>query len=226
MAIARVQSKTATTAATPATSLNVVLDAAPTAGNIVVLSISSTALVTVPSGGLIEWLGISILSGTVARSGAMYVGKVLAGASATITITAPGGATTISAVAAEYSGASHAVDRAKWATGNSTSLSSGASGTTSTADQLWIGGLTSSVTNGTTFTAIGGSFSLVAQVSSTLNTSSDRTAGIIERIVTATGTATASATAGSANWTAIVMTFPEIPVGGGGLTETSCITLL
>lgn len=147
----------------------------------------------------------------------IFIGKVFTGASATSTITMVG-TSPIAAVAAEYSGVTNALDRGSIATNTGTSAASGATGTTSAANELWIGGIVHRNTNGATFSAPTNSFSIVGQTNTTSGTVNDRSACLLERIVSSTGTADAGATiSASGVWIAQALTFPEPTAGGSGL---------
>lgn len=215
--ITRVQSKTATTGGTNG-ALNLVLDAAPTNGNLLILA----AIGSVAAGGPliastadITWIPAAKFATT--SEIIIFIGYVRTGsASATIALTQP---TTqpIAAVCAEYSGFTSArFDRSAFASGSSTSPSSGATSTTRTAAELWIGAIGQRGQNTATFSAPGGSFAIVGQTGTTNNTANnDRSVCLLEQIAAGTGTPTASATSDQNNgWSAYCLTFDEAATGG------------
>lgn len=215
MAIAFVQSKTANSGASSVATLDIVLDAAPTEGNIVVLVASAALPLQILSTSGITWMGTSGLGSTNTVT-ILGVGRVFSGASATITVaTNAGGTCPIVIAAAEYSGVNIRVDRAAFATANSTTAASGDSSTTSVANELWIGAIGHRFTNGATFSSPTNSFTIVVQDKTSAGTSSDRSVALLERIVTSTGVANAGATISSSGiWTAMVRTFHEQPAAG------------
>jgi hypothetical protein len=113
------------------------------------------------------------------------------------------------AVVAEYSGINSAspVDVSATATGNSTTVSTGTTSTTSQADQVWIGGV--AIINTDTFGTYSDSFSSVGDTVTTTGAAGTQVrAGMAERIVTATGTAGTSTTIGNARqFAGVVVTF-------------------
>jgi hypothetical protein len=147
----------------------------------------------------------------------LAIGRVFSGASATISITtvAAGG---ISAAGAEYSGVSALVDKFASAVGASgTTAATGATGTTTVANELFVCAVGSRGTNGVTFSAPGDGFAIVGQDKSSLNTSGDRSVALLEKIVSATTTASPTLTISASNvWVAQVATLEETPAAGGG----------
>lgn len=226
--IARVQFKSANTAATNATTLAIVMDATPTAGNMLVVSAAiGSAASTICR--MSEQTGITWLEQT--RSGTngnhlFAVGRVASTiASATITVSA-NATSPISAVAAEYSGTNIRVDKAASAVGTSTSAASGATETTSTAAELWVGAITSrSSSTPVTFSAPTNSFSIVAQTTTSVGgTNSDNSAALLDQVVAATGTPNAGATvSASQNWVASVLTFEEVTSAAAAQTRIPSI---
>lgn len=215
--VTRVQLKTATTGAAAATSLDVVLDAAPANGNLIAVAVACGPGATgsvgeIASSADITWFGTS-KSGTTNAVGTLFLGWVRTGsASATITITNVN-SVSIVAVAAEYSGFTYPrVDRTKTATGSSTSAASGATATTSSAVELWLGMVMSRGTSGVTFSSPTNSFAIVGQTTSSLATSSDRSVALLEKIVSSTGTADSGVTISASNvWVAYTVTLDETP---------------
>ncbi len=222
MAITRVQSKTANTAATNTTSLTLTFDATPTAGNVIILAVTagtaSNAISRMTDQTGITWQNYP---STQAPGTTTILGRIASSiASATVTInntaTSP-----IAVVGVEYSGINIRPDKQKQANGTSTSAASGATETTTSANELWVGAMSARGQNANTMSAPTNSFSIVAQTNTTNGTSNaDVTCGFLERIVTSTGTANAGVTITSNTWMAQVMTFEEVSSVAGGSSYT------
>jgi hypothetical protein len=118
-----------------------------------------------------------------------------------------------SAVIAEYSGllTSGVLNQTANNTGNSTSPSTGTTGTTSQADQLWIGGMAN--INTSTYSAETNSFTELAESASTGGAATTRNNTVLEeRIVSATGTASTAATlSATQQWAGAIATFNAVP---------------
>ncbi len=219
MAITRVQSKTANTAATNAGSLSVVLDAAPTNGNILILVVCCTSpLALMTTTADIAWSNPSTKSNGSNASVQTFIGYVRTGsASATLTPTLTSGTQPIAAVCAEYSGLSEArFDTTAGTSGTGTSLASGATTTSRTAVELWIGAQSNRSNGAATFSAPTNSFAIVAQTGTT-NTGAnlDRTVALLEKIVSSTGTANSGVTSDqSTTWVSATVTFDATPTVG------------
>lgn len=214
MEITRVQSKTAASNSTTAPTIT--LNSTPTPGNIIVMAVGVPTSLWIPPAGNIDWL-IFPFTVSASRTGMIAVGAVRASPSATITLAQPSGASAI--VAAEYSGLGGVFhDRQMAASGNSTSPASGAAATTTDAVELWVGCLFGAVARtdtSTFFSSPTNSFAIVGEVNSTLNTASDRTVALTERIVSATGAPNTGATAAiSGVWVASVLALRIVPGGG------------
>jgi hypothetical protein len=214
MAIARVQSKTANTGGSTATSLNIVFDSTPTAGNIVVLAVATNSgNPTITPSNTYSWLSVQQILSANGTFLTVFVGKVFSSASATITVTMAS-ATTIAIAGAEYSGVDVNLDREAGTTGTSTSPDTGATGTTSSANQLWFAGIAHRNTNGATFSSATGGFSIVGQDKTSVGTTADRSVCLLEQIASATGTPDAGATvSASGSWAAQVLTLKETSSG-------------
>lgn len=128
----------------------------------------------------------------------------------------PGNAITInlstsvnaSAVITQYSGIMtlNKLDKTANATGSSTTASTGTTTTTSQASEVWVGGLTQSGVG--TFGAPTNTFTELTEVASTGGTTVSRNnTAYLERIVSATGTASSSSTITSADWSGAIATF-------------------
>lgn len=204
MAITFVQSKTATTAAVNAATLDVVLDATPTQGNIIAVAGSTSGSMPVLSATGIDFFSVTRTAannvGTV-----LAIGWVQASPSATLTATCIA-AVPISLVAAEYTGISLSLDQVVTAIGSGTSPSSGTTDTTTQANELWLGAIGVRNTGpGTIFSLPLNSFAIVDQTnSSTGGASADRAVVLLSRIVSATGTVTVACTSSANNnWAAV-----------------------
>ena len=214
-AITQVQNKTATTGATSATSLSLVLDAAPTAGNTVVCSVASGAgQYIVPNAG-ITWTRASTENGTGTVNNSLFIGRVFASASATITftVTTGAGSTNWSAVCGEYSGANLKIDKMQGNDGTSTAATTGTTDTTTDPNEVFLGGITSRGTGAVTFSAPTNAYSIVGQASSsTAVSNTDRAACLLEKFVSSTQTTNAGATISvSQVFAANVITLSETP---------------
>ncbi len=208
MAIARVQSAKNNSGASSVTTLNVVFGGAPTDGNIVVLAASGNGVMSILSTSGITWLAANITNSSVI-CGTIGLGRVFSGASATITVNQVS-SVGMSIVAVEYSGTNIRQDRAISATGTSVSPASGATSTTTSSNELWVGALFGRLQ--ATFSAPTNSFSIVDQDTSTIGSTNDKCVAFLERLVSSTGTPNAGATlSSSANWVARVLTFEEVP---------------
>lgn len=223
MAITRVQSKTATSGGTNGTSLALTFDSTPTAGNTLVIAAActgTTSLLKMADQTGLTWLGFTgpINNGTQM----IFVGRVASSiASATVTLTSPASQALV-LVGAEYHGTNMRPDKAVSASGNSASPASGATETTSNANELWVGAISVRGTNANTIGTYTNSFTEVGQTNTTNGTTNnDRTVALTERIVTSTGTANSGATVTSNFWVAVALTFEETPTAaasGGSYT--------
>lgn len=220
MAIASVQTATANTGASTATTLNIVFGAAPTAGNVLFIACATNGNEPViASGSGISWNQIPVVAGNTVW-GTLLIGRVYSGASATVTVTIQS-STAISLAGAEYSGLSSVLDRTIAAIGSSTTPASGATSTTTDASQLWVGAL--AARNAVTFSSPTNSFAIAAQDKTALGTTSDRSVALLTQIVSSTGTPNAGATIGtSGNWGAIAAAFPATATSApvGNLTQS------
>ncbi len=232
MAIARVQSKAANTGASAAASLNLVLDAAPTNGGVLILvvSTSTATAVSVPTSANVSWFG-GAKNLTTTSMVAIFIGYVrTASASATIAITLSTGSQPIAAACAEYSGFSHAQLDTSSSNGatTGTTVTSGATPTTRSANELWITGVGVRCNSTLTFSSPINSFSIVANTSTTIGgANADRSVALLERIVTSTGTANGGVTTSQSNaWVAYTITFDDAGegtvelIGSGGFLLT------
>lgn len=215
MAISRVASSVAKNASNSTTGLVVTFGVTATPGNLAVLAIANTSMVYITPTGNIEWVYFAF-----GAAGVLALGNIKA-AQSSVTIN-QGVTGAMSAVYAEYSGVGLiSFDRSQGGTGTGTALASGNAGTTSQANQLWLGVMLSAAARPATnslFSAPTNSFAIVDQAQTTLNTTNDRTSALLERIVSATGTPNAGATAAiSGVWIALVAALSQAASPGGGL---------
>lgn len=229
-AITLVQSGTASNSVA-ATTLSITLGSTPTAGNIIVVagaSDTNSAASPFVSGTGIVWMANNT-GGASSTSSLLAVGHVLSGASATITLTfgTSGGA---AIAAAEYSGVSAWFDQSASSGASTSTAASGSTGTTSHANQLWVGALAGrfgTSASGGLWASPTNSFTIRGQAVSTTGTANDRMVALLERIVSSTGTANAGATmtvgTGTTVWAAQVLTLEAIPTAGAGVGASRVI---
>lgn len=225
--ITRGQTFNGTTGATNASSLALTVTAPDlTDGkyHYMVIAVATLGSVypTVDSG--YSWQAVNVISGSSLTQAFLFVGRVFSGAGTTITLNASG-TTVMAAVGAEYtSDRPLRLDRSAVALGSSTTPSSGATQTTSNANEVCFGALacrlqSSSATGN--FTSPGSSYSeiLAGGKSSSNNTAgNDREVDLLEKFLTSTGTTTASATVSvSGVWAASLATYEEVPVGSANI---------
>lgn len=212
MAISAVQNKTANTGAGTASTLNIVFDSTPTAGNVIFLSVGTNGNMPVITSGNIAWTQIGIVAANSVW-GTLFIGRVYASASATVTVTIQS-STAISIAGEEWTGIGDGIDRTVGAIGSSTTPASGATSTTTDANQLWVGAL--AARNAVDFSLPTNSFNISAQTKTSLATTSDRSVALLTRVVTGTGTPNAGATISTTgNWGATVAAFSATVVAGG-----------
>ncbi len=224
MAIARVQSQSGNTAATNASSLVITLGAQPTPGNLLVVAAQQgvgggTAAKMLNQTGL-TWLQTTKVGSSSAGTLLLAYARVASSIAASTVTLSNNASVPIAAVVVEYSGVNIRLDRLVGGTGQSTSPASGATETTGTANELWVGCLAArSAASAITYSSPTNSFSIVAQTNTTNGGSNlDACVAFLEKIVTSTGTANAGATASSScNWIASVATFDEVPAGSLGI---------
>lgn len=221
--ITRVQTATASTGATNATSLTITI----TAPNLtdgkyhyIAVAVGSIPIVSATSDAGYSWYETGIVGANTTGATLLFA-RVFSGAGTTITLTTVSTAA-ISAVAAEYkSDGPLRLDRTITAIGSSTSPSTGATQTTSNANELCLAAiahrLQSASTTGT-FTSPANSYTEVSTGGVSTNNNGaglDREGELLEKFLTATGTTTAGATVtASNNWAAVVATFEEVASTG------------
>ena len=208
MAISRVQGNARGISNT--TTLTVTLDSTPTSGNKLIASIGgwawsgTTPTVSSISQTNVSWeKAISVVRPTNYCDAEVWLGAVSASASTTVTITLSAAGQGIADIC-EYSGlADTPIDKTASAYGNSAGslTSTGATATTTQADELWVGsiefcsGTQSTPTN--SFTLLDG-----ADANST-------SLVFLEKIVSSTGTANSGTTGSTAwnGWAGCIATF-------------------
>lgn len=214
--ITRVQSTTASTGASTATSsVTLTFGSNFTVGNVVAIAVgtgTSNAIPVPTSTATINWT-MYWLGGANSTPAWIVLCEIQAGSSNAITLTststsAGSASCIIAAVGAEYSGVRYEFESALGATATSTSPASGAAATTTVANEVWLGAINTRNTNGggSFYTSPTNSGAIVAQVCTSVNTANtDRAVMLWERIVSSTGTPNAGATAGSSGvWVALV----------------------
>lgn len=226
MAVALVQKKGGASGGAVA-SLNVTLDAPPTAGNLMVAVVNSDATIATPSGFT---LAISAVSG---QGLYIFYRVVVGGDSATVTFT-PDHSTAVAAGIIEYSGltATPLDKTASNTTGGGSSIATGTTATTSQADELLLAVIgPHNPTSGSTFSLTGITAGYTAQVSqSGLGANPFNAVGMFaaDQIVSATGTQAATGTispnfndagAAIATWKAVPGTVH--PLAATGLASSS-----
>lgn len=216
-AISRVQS--ATNSANASATLTLTFGSNFTPGNIVLVAVGHNAgapRITEAAGitATMYWIG----STNTANSN-LFLVHILSSGVNSLTITQQVGTNAISAVGAEYTGTNIVTDMQAATSGSSTNPASGATATTSQANELWVGVACTRNTNGgaNVFTAYQNGFAEVAEANTSIATSLiDRAVTLMERFVTSTGAATASATSSvNTNWSCLVLTFYESPTAAG-----------
>lgn len=217
MAIARVQSKTANTAGSAATSLTITLGSNATIGN--TLLIGFVAAVSIPTrfkfGSNTEVPFATFGANNVTMA---YAFVPVQEASNSIVITFS--SSLAAAVAVEYSGRLIACDLPILSNSNagSTSNATGTTATSNYANELAVAIMATRFATTTEQTAwlasITNSFTSVAQTSSNANTSGDREIAFLEKIVSSTGTFQTTGTQSNAQWANMIATFTEPSSGG------------
>lgn len=220
MAITRVQSKTGNSAGSSVATLAVTFTGTPVAGNIIVAVAAYLGSASEPgcpctfSATGVTWLGVlPAAQGASSTHCAMAIGRVQASPGSTVTATTlqSGG---FAMVIAEYSGVGLSFDSFGTGTNSSTSISASGTTTTTGSNQLWVCGVSHRATSGGTFSSPGNGFAIVGQDKSGLGTTSDRSACLLEKIVSATGTATATVSVSPTGvWIAELLTLDQAVAG-------------
>lgn len=226
-AITRVQSKTATSGGSAVASLNLVFDAAPTNGNFIVIAASAQAAnvgMSVDSDANITWFGNSKGTNAIVT---VLIGQVkTASASATVTINLLSTTNVaVCAVGAEYSGITNIlIDRTAASTGTGTAVDTGTTSSTTIGNELLVAGVAVRGSGGPVLSSPTNSFNLIAQASTTVTSVNDKTVGLLDKIVSSTGTANTGVTSGvSGAWAGHIVTIAEAPALSGSFTQTSYI---
>ena len=220
MAIVRVQGNARGTSGSGSTSVSVTLGAAPTPGNVLVLTIGIYGQVNLPSVTGISQTGVTwyyqIKSSRSTVDIEIWFGIVGSGASTNLTVSWANFGYSVANVC-EYSGilTSGYLDKTASANGQSTSPSTGTTDTTTQADELWIGATASGGANNQTSPTNG--FTLMDGVKNVAISNA-----YLEKIVSATGTANSGTTASNASWAGCIATFKASaapPPAGGVLAQ-------
>jgi autotransporter-associated beta strand protein len=216
----RVQSATGSTPGVAAGSNTVTLSTSPLEGNTLIAVISTRGLSANQVTGItqagVTWTRAAQsvnINGTTAE---IWYGP--AGPSAGKLVTINQVTNYSAAVVMEYSGIllANPVDQIASNSGRSTTASTGTTPTTTQAKELWIGGL--SIADGRyTLSAIANGFTTVASPKSGSG-SGDSIIYALEKIVTATGTASTSGTLTRDQWSGVIVTFKA------GLGSTLALT--
>lgn len=224
MAIAFVQSTTGTNTATP--TVTTAFGASVTTGNLIVISVSNDSgltgqitSITDTGGNTYTLIGTELAGSSVL--GMYYAKNVTGGASFTVTVNWSEVSTgRVTVVAQEFSGCdtSSPLDQTAGTGATGTAVDTGATASTSQADELIVGGVSydgvaSTLTLGATFTNLGQS------------NKANASAGQESKVVSSVSTYNATFTIGaSRNWEARVATFKA--AGAAAAVKPSQPTLL
>lgn len=219
MAIARVQTATPA-AAQSVTSQTLTFGSALTPGNLVAVATAlnnagSSALLPSSDTG-IRWFSTSKYDNTNSNGCILSVSfGVVCGSGITSVTVSDAGAGTIAAVGAEYSGGVSVLDRYAESGGNpSGGITVGTTGTTTQANELWVGAV--GCRGNVTFSSPGNGFSIVSSVGTTAANSSDRSVCLLEKIVSATGSASFTLSSNAGNGFAGIVAALRAEATGGG----------
>ena len=213
-AAARVQSATGTTGASASTTIGVTMGSAPVSGNTLVAVIATRGTtanrVSAITGGGVTWSRVSQATNGSGTTTEIWYGPNVSTGTTAITITQ---ASPISAaVVIEYSGVlpSASFDLAANSTGSSTAASTGTTGTTTQANELWIGGIGIADGRRTLNAPYGNTFTVVAfPKSGAVNTGAMIYA--LEKIVSTTGAASTGGTVSTSDaWSGAIATFKTV----------------
>jgi len=215
MAIALVQSKSVNSGAVVVSTLAVTLDTPPTPGNVLVLVgavFSTGGATTIGADPNITWMYWTI-TGANNVSIFLAIGRVFTGAGSTYTLNMSNGGQCLAVC--EYSGDNISVDRFALATGTSASPTTGTTGTTSKATQLWFAAI--SQRNVVTFSAPTNGFVILLQDKSALVTTQDRSLVIATNSTIGIGNAGTTLTSSVAGaYYGVIVTLQENPLLAGG----------
>jgi hypothetical protein len=189
------------------TSITVTMASTPTSGNVLVAVIGygDAAISSITETG-VTWTH-QVTGSATYQHVEIWLGTVGAGASTTITITFSA-AVRATADVCEYSGVatSSFLDKTASATGTSTSTSTGTTGTTTQADELWVGGIEVYNTQGYTQGSPTNGFTLLDGANT-----NNIVVAFLEKIVSATGSANSGTTVGlSSVWAGCIATFKAV----------------
>ena len=208
--ITEVQNKTVNSGATSVSSQAITFDAAPTEGNYVFLAVGANGMFNVVGSG-IEWDFTSLPnSAASSRVLTLLVGKVYAGAGATVTVY-PDAASVVSVAAVELAcGGLLSLDGQRWNHGTSGTALTSTAGRQISEDGIMVAGFRSSLAGGATFSAATpAGLSTLVQTAGTLGSTSNNSVAIAWMAATPAGGAlTAACTAsGTAIWDAVQATY-------------------
>jgi autotransporter-associated beta strand protein len=217
----RIQKATGTTGTDPATTISVIMPAAPTAGSMMVAVISTRGTTAntvtsitqtgVPNG---TWVRAAQSNISIMTTEIWYAPNLPAGAGTAITINQL--SVRSGAVVMEYSGiaSSSPLDQIPSAvsSGNSTAAVTGITAATTQSSELWIGGIGYNHST-RTLGSILNSFALVDFATSTHPTTGNNArVHALERMVTATAAASSGGTiSAQQQWTGTIATFKAAP---------------
>ena len=213
--IMRVQAATGNTGTSAATTINVTLGTIPTNGNTLVAVIATRGTtadrVSGISGGGVTWTRVSQAVNAGGTTTEIWYGPNVSNGTKAVSITQA--ALFSAAVVMEYGGllAPASFDVVANNTGNSTTASTGATATTAQAYELCVGGI-GLLNSGYTLDSPNNSFAAVASAKSTNTTAgSNSVVYALEKILTATGTASSGGTVStSSQWSGAMATFKAV----------------
>lgn len=210
-AITRVQFQTCNNSG--ATTISCTLSSTPVNGNVLIAVIgtrgtTANRVTSITQTGVTWTKAVESVNASADTTDIWYTnGASSASTSVTINLAS---SLKASAIVAEYSdlATSSVLDVTATSTGNSGTASTGTTATTAQADELWVGGLTAP-SSGYSFSAPTNSFTEVAESGSGTGGPTTRNKSVyLERIVSATGTAsTAETVSTSSQWSGAVATF-------------------
>lgn len=223
----RVQSATGNTGSGSASSISVSLGTVPVSGNTLIAVIATrgntSGIVTSITQTGATWTRAIQAARTSSSPGVtneIWYASGVSGAGTSITINQS--TVKSAAVVIEYSGllVPGPLDQTATATGSGSAVSTGTTASTSEANELWIGGIAIS-SGSTTVSSILNGFTSVAN--SATNGFNNAKAYALEKIVSATGTASSGGTASNSNitWAGTMATFRAAQAGTLALTGSA-----
>ena len=214
---ARVQSATGNTGANTATTIAVTMAAAPANGNTLVAVIATRGTTGGRVSGITQtgatWSRATESTNSGGSTTEIWYASNISGGGTDITITQA--LLRSAAVVIEYSGVLSAspLDQVSSSTGSSTAAATGTTLATTLANELWIGGIGIADGRRTLNSPYGNTFTVVASPKSG-TTSSDAMIYALEKMVSATGTASTSGTINISDaWSGAIATFRTVTPG-------------